>query len=319
MPPENPKSVVLVGCGNIGFRHLQALCASAVPAAVLVVEPNVDAHARIRDQFAAAASSPHEFSLSTTLPETPREFDLAVVATTAAQRRDAVTALLSRHRVSAMILEKVLFQRVADLVEVGQLLEDAGVAAFVNCGRRTFPGYAALREETVKASDLRISVHGNRFGLASNAVHFLDLAEHLSGSEIVAVSAAGLAPGHVASKRSGTVEVFGTLTAELADGSALTVECRDTDPVAIEVDVTTDGGTTTVDELARTVTDAEGTRPFRSQNVSETTGIYEDALRTGVCDLTPYADSVRQHRQYLQVLRDHLGLSNAADDPCPIS
>lgn len=319
MQPENPRSVVVVGCGNIGFRHLQALCASAVPASILVVEPNLEAHSRIRDQFAAAASSPHQFSLSTALPESAQSFELAVVATTAAQRRDAVEALLSRHSVRTMILEKVLFQRVRDLTDVGQLLEDSDVAAFVNCGRRTFPGYEALRQAISVGSDVRITVRGNRFGLASNAVHFLDLAEYLTGSEIVHVSAAGMSPGHVPSKRQGTVEVYGTLTADLASGATLAVECRDDDPVAVEVELESDGRKTTVDELARTVSDDGGRRTFHSQNVSETTGIYEDALTSGTCGLTPYADSVRQHRQYIEALRSHLGLSNTADEPCPIS
>lgn len=286
---------------------------------MLVVEPNVETHRRILDQFAAATTSPSEFALSSALPEPAQSFDLVVVATTAEQRRNAVEALLSRHSVTTMILEKVLFQRVRDLVEIGQLLEESGVTAFVNCGRRTFPGYASLRDSVSKASDVRIAVRGNSFGLGSNAVHFLDLAEYLTGSEVVEVSTAGLSPGHVPSKRSGTVEVFGTLTAELASGATLAVECLDTDPVAIEIEIEADGATAIVDELARTVTDADGTRAFASQNVSETTGIYEDALTSGTCDLTPYADSVRQHREYIQALRSHLGLSNTADEPCPIS
>lgn len=290
-----------------------------MPASVLVVEPNVEAHGRIRDQFAAATTSPSEFALTATMPESAQSFDLVVVATTAAQRRDAVVALLSQHSVGTMILEKVLFQRVRDLVEIGQLLEESGVTAFVNCGRRTFPGYAALRQAISEASDVRIAVRGNRFGLGSNAVHFLDLAEYLTGSEVVEVSTAGLSPGHVPAKRSGTVEIYGTITARLASGATLAVECRDTDPVAIEVEIEADGATIVVDELARTVTDADGTRAFASQNVSETTGIYEDALTSGTCELTPYADSVRQHRAYIEVLRSHLGLSNTADEPCPIS
>lgn len=290
-----------------------------MPATVTVVEPNTGTHDRIRDQFAAAADSVSEFDLVAAMPDTTQDFDLVVITTAAAQRRQAVEDVLARHSVRAMILEKVLFQTVRDLVEVGDLLDRSGVATFVNCGRRTFPGYAALRESVIGASEVQISVRGNRFGLASNAVHFLDLAEFLTGSEIVEVSAAGLTDGHTESKRAGTVEVFGTLTARLANGASLTVDCADAEPVAIAVEVVADGATTTIDELARTLTDDDGSRPFESQNVSETTGIYEDAMTSGDCELTPYADSLRQHRAYIEALRDHLGLSNTDDDPCPIS
>jgi predicted dehydrogenase len=313
-------AVALIGCGNIGFRHLQALTSGAEPATVTVVEPNVAAHERINEHIAqTAASSSKHITLVTDVPASPQAFDLVVVATTTDTRRAVVDILLDRHQVSVLILEKVLFPRVADLDEIGKRIEDLAVTTFVNCGRRTFPGYVQLRDQLASRPVRTIAVHGNRFGLASNAVHFLDVAEFLTGAAITSVSAAGLQPGHVPSKRAGSIEVFGTLAAELSDGSALTIECLDQEPVAVEVDIDADGLSVAIDEVGRTVTVDGETRPFGLQTVSETTWIYDDALRTGSCSLTPYADSARQHRAYLNALRPHLGLSNEADDPCPIS
>jgi len=289
------------------------------PAHVTVVEPNAAAHERIREQFEVASASPKSFDLRSAMPDTPQAFDLVVVATTTDTRRAAVEALLDRHDVNALILEKVLFPRVVDLGDVGQRLANRGVTGFVNCGRRTFPGYVALRDELADQQINRISVRGKSFGLASNAIHFLDLAEFLTGAGITSVSAAGLEPGSVPSKRAGSVEVFGTLSAELSDGSHIDIECRDEDPVFVEVTLETDRRTVVIDETAATVTEGGMTRDFAWQTVSATTWIYDDALRTGTCSLTPYADSARQHRAYLTALRPHLGLSNDADDPCPIS
>jgi predicted dehydrogenase len=218
-----------------------------------------------------------------------------------------------------MILEKVLFPRVADLTEVGAQLTERGIAAFVNCARRTWPGYTELRKDVSSQPVRHIGVQGNRFGLASNAVHLLDLAEYLTGAEIVSVSADGLDPGHVESKRPGAVEFFGTLSADLSSGTTLDILCRDKDPLAVEVAVETDAGTSVIDELAHTLTAGGETQEFRMQAVSETTWIYDEAVRTQTCSLTPYADSARQHRALLTAVRPHLGLSNEADDPCPIS
>ncbi len=313
-------AVALIGCGNIGFRHLQALTSGAEPATVTVVEPNLAAHERINDHIAqTAGSSSKDITLVTDIPASPQAFDLVVVATTTDTRRAVVDALLDRHQVKVLILEKVLFPRVADLDKIGRRVEDLGIATFVNCGRRTFPGYVKLRDQLAGRAMRSIAVRGNRFGLASNTVHFLDIAEFLTGAAITSVSAAGLRPGHVASKRAGVVEIFGTLAAELSDGSDLTIECLDEDPVAVGIDIDADGLAVTIDEVGRTVTAGAETSPFGLQAVSETTWIYDDALRTGNCSLTPYAESARQHRAYLNALRPHLGLSNEADDPCPIS
>lgn len=321
LPRVVPRAAVaLIGCGNIGFRHLQALTSGAEPATVTVVEPNVAAHERINEHVAlTAGSSSKDVVLVTELPASPQTFDLVVVATTADTRRGVVDTLLDQHRVNVLILEKVLFPRVADLDEIGKRIDELGVTTFVNCGRRTYPGYIELRDQLAGRAVRGIAVRGNRFGLASNTVHFLDVAEFLTRAAVTSVSADGLRPGFVRSKRAGSVEVFGTLTAGLSDGSHLTIECRDQDPLAVAVNVDADGLSVAIDEVARTVTIDGQARPFGLQTVSETTWIYDDALRTGTCSLTPYADSARQHRVYLDALRPHLGLSNAADDPCPIS
>jgi len=321
LPRVAPSSAVaLIGCGNIGFRHLQALTNGAEPASVTVVEPNVAAHERINQHVAEAArSSSKDVTLLTEMPELPQAFDLVVVATTTDTRRAVVDALLDRHQVKVLILEKVLFPRVADLDEVGKRVADLGVTTFVNCGRRAIVDYVGLRDRLAGRTVRSIAVHGNRFGLASNAIHFLDLAEYLTGATVTSVSAAGLQPGHVPSKRPGSVEVFGTLAAELSDGSRLTVACLDQDPVAVALDIDADDLSVTIDEVGGSMTVDGETEPFDLQAVSETTWIYDDALRSGACSLTPYSDSARQHRAYLEALRPHLGLSNEADDPCPIS
>lgn len=314
------KSVLLIGCGNIGFRHLQALCAMPIPAEIDVVEPDRDLHDRISTQFADAASSPHRFTLLERLPERRRVVDLCVVATTASVRRAVVDDVLDRHDVGSLILEKILFQRVGDLDAVGELLAERAVKAFVNCGRRTFPGYQALRDQLTGARPLEISVHGHQIGLASNAIHFLDLAEYLGGSPITELDASGLEPGAAEGRRPGHIELYGTLVGHLDNGTRVSVESRDVSPVRIEVVIEAGGDRFVIDELARTI-DAPGVErgPFGSQNVSETPEIYHDLLETGTCALTPYVDSSRQHRRFLTAVRRHLGLSNDEDVPCPVS
>ena len=90
--------------------------------------------------------------------------------------------------------------------------------------------------------------------------------------------------------------------------------------VQVVVTLTTDSQTTTIDELQRTTTTNDTDPvPFVAQNVSETPEIYEDAALGRSPSLTPYADSARQHRYYLDALCDHLGLAGTSSEPCPIS
>ncbi len=310
------KQVLLSGCGNIGFRHLQAIAAMPTPAHVTIVEPNMAAHARITD-FTGSHTGPHLFTLLAALPDAPATFDLAVIASSADVRRAIVEAILARHSVRMMVLEKVLFQRISDLDAVSAKLVQHGVTAFVNCGRRYFPGYLAARDRWAHARPLHIEVAGAAFGMCSNGIHLLDLAEFLNAAPVVSVDASGLKPGSIPAKRAGCVEVFGTLQAKLSNGATLRVTCADSDAMSIAVSVNGKGVSAQIDELARQLAEAGQPTAFGARNVSECWEIYDQCLREQTCGLTPFANSTGQHRLFLAALNNHLGLG--ANALCPIS
>ena len=311
------QSVLLIGCGNIGFRHLQALVQLPQATAISIVEPNFAAHPRIAGLMAAHAG-PHRLDLHAALPQTASHFDLVVLATSANHRRAIIEDLLARHSVAVIILEKVLFQRLEDLDDVHTVLAAQTITAYVNCGRRYFPGYIALQQRfAAQPRPLDILVTGQVFGLASNAVHFIDLAEYLNKAALTKLDATGLLAGSVSAKRADCVEIFGSLTAQCANGARLSIDCRVDGPLAVTVRVSGLGIDISIDEVSRKITESGATTAFVSKNVSECVEIYASALDTGQCDLTPYADSARQHRLYLSAVLTHLGLPQTAI--CPVS
>lgn len=312
------KTILLVGCGNIGFRHLQAITAMPTPAHVIIVEPDAAAHGRIR-ALITAHQGPHRFDLRSSLPDQGGEkpVDLVVVASSAGVRRAIVTDVLARNKVTVMVLEKVLFQSLADLDAVEDLLLESGTRAFVNCGRRYFPGYLAGRGQWAASRPLDITVAGGAFGLCSNGIHLLDLAEFLNDAPLVSVDAAGLHSGHVAAKRAGCIEVFGTMTARLANGANLSIRCDKAEVMSLRVDIMGAGLHLQINELTREIAAEGQVSAFSAKNVSECWEIYDAAVTTGHCGLTTYAASARQHRLFLTAINQHLG--QQADALCPIS
>ena len=123
------KHVLLCGCGNIGFRHLQALATIDTPAQITIVEPFTRGHGRIADFIASEASGgPERYSLLDALPEARTRFDLVVIATSADTRQAAFEAIVDHHDVGCILFEKILFQSIAALEAVGaRLARDAGM------------------------------------------------------------------------------------------------------------------------------------------------------------------------------------------------
>lgn len=324
------RDILLVGCGNIGFRHLQALANSdptvarglAVPGGLTVVEPNLGHHPRIAAALDALPPARRQVSrLLTALPDTGGDFAMAVFATNSADRRAAYEAARGRAGFGVVVFEKVLFPRLRDLDEVGADLAGAGIAAWVNCPRRAAPEYRRLRERLAGRGPVHLEVTGTAYGLASNAIHFLDLAEYLNCAPLVALDASGLRPGSEPSKRPGYVELFGMLSARLNNGAEVVLRCEKGDHPGVAITLRSAEGRLAIDEAAqqaRRLPDGPAER-FEMRHVSELTSAYASLLDGDGAGFSPYAQSARQHRHLLAAVLSHLGLAVAPDTACPIS
>lgn len=314
------KQVLLCGCGNIGFRHLQALSTINTTARITIVEPFEAVHPRIADFIASsAARGADRYRLLSVLPSPRETFDLAVIATSADTREAAFDGIVENHDVGCILFEKILFQTVSALDTVGANLNRAGIPAFVNCGRRGFDSYRALADEFAGMTPTDISVTGSAFGLASNAIHFLDLAEFLNNATLRDIDLSGLDVGAVNSKRAGFVEVFGTLAATLDNGASLSVTCTDNNAMSISITLRHGDRTIVIDEVGGTQIEAGKSKPFAVKYVSGMPYLYDDALCSSDPGLTPYAASAHQHRLYLRAVCHHLGLPSGDDTVCPVS
>jgi len=314
-------TILVVGCGNIGRRHIEALAAAGRPMRVIGIEPGEGARAQ-----AAALVAPFTNG-STVLADmdgVPDVADLAIIATSAAHRRSAFEALLSRCTPKAVIFEKVLFTTRADLDAVGQMLAARAIPAFVNCGRRGFPAYDRLRDQLAGRRGLSMEVTGAGWNLGSNAIHFIDLAEHVLGDRTVALDETGLDPKPEPARIAGCVDLFGTLRGKLAGGGtiAITQERAPGEPVSITF--FGDGESWRVEEGAkrlvhRNAAGEENVQVFEPLFVSGMPHLYTEILDGKGCRLTPYEQSAAQHALFLDAFRRHLDLSNSEDVPCPIS
>src|SRR5947209_4742456 len=134
-------TVALIGAGQIGSRHLQAL--ARLEADITVIDPSSASLDRARE-----LAGKSDIRYATQLDQLGPAIDVAIVACSARERRSVVESLLAGRKVGALVLEKVLFQKIEDYEAVGALLKERGVRAWVNCPRRLWPFYQALRERT---------------------------------------------------------------------------------------------------------------------------------------------------------------------------
>lgn len=306
--------IALIGAGQLGSRHLQALALLDRATRITVVDPTESSLATAKERFAQIRQDKVEAAFTRDFGALPESLDAAVVATGANVRRDAIEALLRRSKVKVALLEKVLFQKVEDYVAVGALLEKAGTRAWVNCAQRLWPFFRDLRPRTLGKSNVHIGVTGAQWGLGCNAIHNLDLLAFMTGAGDCRVES-GLDAGSIPSKRAGFIEFTGTLYAFGERGSRVvqTSFREGSAPFAFELQCEAFHATWDVAAESMRIADSVGGWKWREEKMSPlyqsklTQLVLAEMLEKGSSVLPTYAESAALHLKMLTVFLRHLG------------
>jgi hypothetical protein len=308
--------ILLIGAGQLGSRYLQGLAALEDPLAITVVDPSEASLGVASERLAQVQpAAAHAVQFSTSLEAAPQQLDLALVVTPAHCRARVVEEIAGRHQVKAWILEKVLAQSCEQLDRIEQALANNN-RAWVNTSRRLMGWHQAIRAQLLPdgLAPLQVHVAGGSWGLACNAIHFIDLVAWWSQVQIQSVSADGL-DGWADSKRAGFQEVFGRLLVHYSDGSVLELSCLpDTQPTVIAVE--TPQGSWHLEEEAGVAAGPAG-QQLHGQLIFQsalTAPLVSQILHEGHCALPTLAESAAQHRPLLHALLEHWNRSQGRHD-----
>lgn len=316
--------VAVVGAGAIGARHVQAMARVTRRVDLDIVDPLPQARAGAASLLESAGGLRdgrlRMFDRLDRLDEAP---DLAIVATNARQRPDAIRMLVSL-KTPAMVLEKVLFTRLSDHDEFDRVLTDAGIRSWVNCPRGAYPRTARLRE-LIDREPFEYRVEGQGWGLGCNLIHHLHEFCSLSREDDLQLDASSLLPAIAPSRRPGYIEFFGRIGGRTAQGNAFEATCTygPAGPRSVCV-LLADRRLTLSAEQTLTIETRSGTRiePYPIVRQSELTAAYVQAILGGGSPALPdYLSSSRLHRSMLGALVQHLRRirHDPAIDECPVT
>ena len=302
-------NLLIIGAGQLGSRHLQALAQLDDKFSIYVLDPSEQSLdvAKQRYQEVAQETSPEVTYVTDMEAIAGLNVEVGVVATNAAVRLGIVKQLVEKLTVKYLVLEKVLFQSVAQLVEAEKLLANAGVKTWVNCPRRQFPAYQALVQQYQDAQSIALEVTGSNWGLGCNAIHFIDLWNYLTGFSSYELNFQ-TDVSVIDSKRPGYKEIIGGLSAQ-ADQHKLTLQCdqEESGQVLLAISVVIDGERLDLSEREGVVRwlDQNGDMVkksplqilFQSQLSNK---VVLDLINKQDCELTLLATSSMLHAEFLQ-------------------
>ena len=164
---------LIVGCGALGYRYFQSLVKCHSFCHILLCDPRKPVWHEISDSHAPSVSWVSSIDYIA-----PGRFDFVILSTQADVRFRLLSKILTNLDVQFLLLEKFLFLETSEYDEASDVVGKSGTLAFVNewpSAVGWFRRAVLAARNGAKGSQLCIKVDGYKWGLASNAVHFVGL------------------------------------------------------------------------------------------------------------------------------------------------
>ena len=314
-------SIVIIGVGGIGKRHLESVLRSNMELDIYVIDSNQET------VNAVVASNGKRVVGGTTMDILPKEIDVTIIATSSGVRRAVFEQLVVHSTVRNVIFEKVLFQRKEDYFEVARLLKEKGIHAWVNCARREMNSYISLQKSIKKIESFTFHLAGGDWGLGCNGIHILDLIQFLSGSRACKIDNLNLLPMVADSKRAGYKEVYGTILGNCGKCQGFSITCYRDSALPMHIVLSGEDFRYVIIEgehkilLMRQDNDwVVEEKEFPIAYVSQITqSVVENILTSGNCNLPEYDEAMQLHLVYLEPLIKFFEEQGMEKGLCPIT
>ena len=308
--------ILVVGCGNLGLRYLEGL-AKLEEKMVLTICDEKNTAFNQAEKILKNLKYPYcdSIEFKTSLSDIRGNFDLALVITPANCRVAVVEEIYNSCDVNAWVLEKVLAQSVEQLDSLDRNLS-INKKVWVNTSRRLMPWHKNISTQLAINNNypLKVIVSGGSWGLACNAIHFIDLVTWWSKSSVQHVNCQGLRSWSK-SKRAGFHEAFGSIMVRFDDGSELELGCDSSDETT-RIAISNPTGEWLIEESSGMFTDPYGKKlRGRINYQSELTApLVQEILNEGTCGLPSLTESLTQHRPLLSSLLSHWNQHHGIQD-----
>ena len=315
-------NAAIIGTGQLGSRHLQGLKTASLPFKIWVMDKSEDSLNIAKQRYdSVAAIGEKEIELVTDIEQLPTQLDFVVIATGSKPRASIVKSLIDYSDVKYMILEKVLFPRLSDYDEIGNLINKRGVKCWVNCGRRLL-SYPYDIKKSLSGSQISMKYKGANWGLCCNSIHIIDLFMFLTDEKEFTIDTSGLYREVYESKRNGYIELFGEIIITTKKGSKLYIKCDYSESIVPPIIEIEDGSRNIkVDESKHELLIDDVKSTYQMPYQSEMTGLYADLIvKTGNCALSTLELSSQYHKVFIQSILDFYNSVNEnKTDLCPIT
>ena len=163
------KKILLIGVGNIGYRHLQSL-ANLKFDEIDCLEKN---KIKIK-KFKKIFKKNNNINFLSNVDNLRKKYDIVIDATTSISRFRILSAIIKKTKIRKLLIEKFLFQNYSQYYKFQKMIKTNKIESYVNCPMRTYKAFSFIKKRIHKKIFF-IKITGSNWNMCSNSIHYLDL------------------------------------------------------------------------------------------------------------------------------------------------
>ena len=325
------RRIAIVGCGQMGSRHLVAIIKLGGQLNIQVVERNPSNHvlAQKRLQEVLTSGQSVEIKWYKDIAELDGLPDLTIVATKAARRVEILRELAKMGH-NRFLIEKIVCQSVEEYDDLLETFENLKIKAWVNCTQPYFPVYKKAIEVMRNDGELIFNAIAGNLGLGCNVIHLLNLFLTMTGDHRdIHIDGRSLFPALLPNKRGKPfVEFAGSIIATTSNQSFATISFHHRNNSPLLINAMSKNWRLFVDEgngkalLSTKKNDWQWEElEFKMRYSSElTTEVANSIMEEEDCKLPEIKDCYFIHKELFKIFNEHIkSICNENVVLCPIT
>jgi len=319
------KRICLIGCGNVGSRHLQAIAKLPFSVHVDIIEPSLQSQELGKTRLNEIKyDESHIFSWHKDIQELKDKPDLTIVSTTAKGRADLLCRLVDLGH-SRFLIEKMVCQSDAEYEQIIRKFHQNNAKGWINTNPRCFASYQKLKNYFTDLDMIHFSITAsNVSALGTNAIHYMDLFSYFTEDYDIKLSGDLLIDEIFPNKRGiNLMEFAGTVVGKIKNGSTITMSFLPSENLPTIINIIGKDKHILIDETSQKILNMVNNDKFSFsfEHVSTiTTKIAQEILENDTCCLTILEKSQILHKEIFRMFNLHIKkITGNYMELCPIT
>ena len=139
------KYIAVIGIGNLGLRHLESLYISKNKYKLYALDKYKSSLDNAQKHLNKIDNNQNNISYINSISQLPKKLDVIILSTNSDIRFELLNNLISNISFRYLIIEKIVFQKPENYIEIHNLLNYNNIICHINCPMRTYEFYKHIK------------------------------------------------------------------------------------------------------------------------------------------------------------------------------